>query len=218
MSRRLILLRHGRTAWNAERRGQGHTDVPLDETGHVQAKSAARQVAAYEPSRLWSSDLARASETAAYVAEVTGLTPRLDARLREYDVGARTGLTMAEYAAAFPDEYAAFRAGHFAAVTGGETSDDVLARFRAAMADIVAELGPGETAVVVAHGGALKVAVRDLLGWPPEAEKTFSGLDNCGWAVLVADEDHPSGRPRWRMSSYNVTAQDPDFASDPGVG
>jgi glucosyl-3-phosphoglycerate phosphatase len=216
--KRLVLLRHGQTAWNAERRGQGHTDVLLDDTGHLQAKSAARLVAAYAPSLLFSSDLARAVETASYVAEVTGLTPTFDARLREYDLGERTGLTMDEYAQRFPQEYAAFRAGRFEAVAGAETSDDVLARFRPALDDVVAALAPGGTAVVVAHGGALKVAVRDLLGWPSDADATLAGMDNCGWAVLVAATEDPASEPLWRLSAYNLTAQDPDFASGPGVG
>ena len=62
-ARRLVLVRHGRTAWNLTRRAQGHTDIPLDEVGHRQAAAMAPAVAALRPSRLWSSDLARAAQS-----------------------------------------------------------------------------------------------------------------------------------------------------------
>ena len=104
--RRLVLLRHGRTAWNATGRAQGHADVELDEVGHAQAAAVAPWIAGWEPAELWSSDLARARQTAAYVEKETGLVATLDARLREYDVGERTGLTMAEFADQHPDDHA----------------------------------------------------------------------------------------------------------------
>ena len=70
--RRLVLLRHGRTAWNAERRAQGHSDVPLDDTGQAQAFAVAPYVAAMRPVLLWTSDLARAAETAACIGVAAG--------------------------------------------------------------------------------------------------------------------------------------------------
>ena len=214
--KRLVLLRHGQTAWNAEGRGQGHADVPLDETGRLQAKAAAAVLAGYHPSSLWSSDLSRAAQSAQYVADATGLTPTHDARLREYSLGERTGLTMDEFATRFPAEYAVFRTGRFEPVPGGERAHEVLARFLPALADVAAGLGEGETAVVVSHGAALRLALVHLLGWPRAADLTLSGLENSGWAVLSQVEQ--DGPTRWRLSAYNVTAQDPDFASGPGVG
>ncbi|HEY3015983.1 MAG TPA: histidine phosphatase family protein [Nocardioides sp.] len=216
--RRLVLLRHGRTAWNLLGRGQGHSDVELDEVGHLQAKRVAPYVAAYQPALLWSSDLLRAARTAEYVAEASGLTPRPDPRLREYSLGERTGLTMDQYAARFPTEYAEFRAGRFSAVPGGETTADVLARFRPALDEIDDQLAPGETGVVVSHGAALKVALLDFLGWPATADTGLRGLDNCGWIELTADDPEPGAREHWRLAAYNLTAPDPDFASGPGVG
>jgi broad specificity phosphatase PhoE len=216
--KRLVLLRHGQTAWNAERRGQGHLDIPLDDIGQLQAKAVAPWMASYRPVRLVSSDLARAAETASCVAEATGLTPTYDARLREYDLGDRAGLTLTEYAERFPAEYDAYREGHFESVSGGETTAQVLARFRPALDEIADALGAGETAVVISHGAALKVALLDFLGWPDEFDRTLKGLDNCGWVVLVADRVGPGPDPSWRLAGYNLTAQDPDFASGPGVG
>ena len=85
--RRLVVLRHGQTDYNLANRAQGHLDVPLNETGRAQARGVAPVIAAYAPSFIWSSDLVRASETAAIVAEVCGLEVTTDARLREFAVG-----------------------------------------------------------------------------------------------------------------------------------
>jgi probable phosphoglycerate mutase len=207
--RRLVLLRHGQTAWNAERRAQGHSDVEIDATGHAQAAAVAPYVAAMHPSLLWSSDLSRARETAAYVAAASGLEVRTDPRLREYDLGERTGMTMAEYAVAHPEEYRAFRAGSYDVVPGGETTAQVAAR-----GDGCQRLA-GRCGVLVAHGAALKVSVAALLGWPTEAATSLQALDNCGWAEL-----HDSGDGgRLRLAAWNrVVPAAPDFATDEGVG
>ena len=89
----LVLLRHGRTDWNAARRIQGQADSQLDELGHAQAAAVAPVLAALSPSVLWSSDSDRARDTASYLAAACGLTPTYDARLREYSLGPREGLT-----------------------------------------------------------------------------------------------------------------------------
>ena len=104
--RRLVLLRHGQTTWNAQRRVQGQAESELDELGHRQAAAVAPVLAALQPTVLWSSDSVRARDTAAYVAKETGLEPVHDARLREYFVADRQGLTHEEYAALAPEEFA----------------------------------------------------------------------------------------------------------------
>lgn len=199
-ARRLVLVRHGQTAWNAIGRGQGHSDVELDDLGHEQARAAAPSLATYQPALLWSSDLARARQTAAHVAKETGLDPRYDDRLREFDLGERTGLTMSDYAERFPEEYAAFRAGDFAAVPGMETVADVRRRLAPTLSEFLDALGAGQTGMAVSHGTALRVAIIHLLGWPDEAVNDLRGLDNCGWAVL---DEAPGGR--FRLAAYNLT-------------
>jgi probable phosphoglycerate mutase len=213
--RRLVLLRHGQTAWNAERRAQGHADVELDDTGRAQAAAVAPYIAAMEPRFVWSSDLARARETAAQVSAAAGLELTLDARLREYHLGERTGITMDEYAAAHPDEYLAYRAGRYDVVPGGETTGQVVARVGDCVRDAVAALEPGECGVLVGHGGALKVSVLAILGWPDELAATLEALHNCCWAEL-----RDSGVDgRLRLSAYNRRAErGADFASPSGVG
>ena len=207
---RLVLLRHGRTEWNDAGRAQGHADVPLDEVGHAQAKEVAPVLAALAPVALWSSDLLRASQTAAAVAAETGLEPVLDARLREFDIGPnRTGLTSEQYAAAFPDEHTALLAGDIDAIPGRETHDDVLARFVPALRAYADTLRPGETGIVVSHGAALRVAVPEFLGWGADPAEGLGVLANCGWVELAhgAGTWLGSGQlPRWRLTAWNRVA------------
>ncbi len=198
--RRLVLLRHGQTEWNATARAQGHADVELDDVGHAQAAAAAPWVAGFGPAALWSSDLARARQTASYVEKETGLVAILDERLREYDVGDRTGLTLAEFSVQFPDEYVAWRGGRYDVVPGAESTADVHARIVPACRELVDSIAPGQTAVAVTHGAALKVALVDLLGWEPASRDSLHGLDNC--AVAILSEDAP-GAPM-RLVAYNV--------------
>ncbi len=198
-AKRLVLLRHGQTAWNAARRVQGQLDVEIDDTGHRQAAATAPVIAALGPVALWSSDSARARQTAAYVAKETGLDPSYDARLREYFLAERQGVTHEEYAALAPEEFAEVRRGDFDVVPGGETAAQVSARVAAAVRELLASVGPGETAVAVSHGAAIRDAVPVLLGWPVTERAALHGLANCGWVEL--DEDEPGSS--LRLVAYN---------------
>jgi probable phosphoglycerate mutase len=203
VSRRLVLLRHGRTAWNESGRAQGHADIELDETGHVQAAAAARQLAGLGPSALWSSDLARARQTAGYLASACGLDVSCDARLREFDVGERQGLTLGEFSELYPDEYAAWVGGAgMVPVKGGEDADDVESRILPALQECLGSLGRGECGVVVGHGASIKVAVAGLLDWPQQLTASLKGLDNCAW-VTVEEIEHGG---RLRLAAYNQKA------------
>ena len=215
---RLVLVRHGQTAWNLEGRAQGHTDIGLDDTGRAQATALAPAIAERAPAALWSSDLVRARQTADQLAAATGLEVQLDARLREFDAGDRAGLTLAEFGEKFPDAYDSWRDGHITGhVPGAETTAEVVARMVPALREIWAA-GAGSTTVVVAHGACMKVSLLAFLGWPETLLGSLRGLDNCGWTVL---EDDPAGRGV-RLASYNETVHPavhgPDFASDAPVG
>lgn len=202
--RRLVLLRHGRTEWNDTRRAQGHADIPLDAEGQAQSKAVAPTLAAMAPVAVWSSDLSRAAQTAAYVAAETGLEPVLDPRLREFDIGPnRTGLTSEQYAAAHPQEHAALLAGDDAAIPGRETDADVLARFLPALTAYADSLGEGETGVLVSHGAALRVVVPAFLGLADPGE-ALGVLANCGWVELEhAASTWTGGATRWRLMAWN---------------
>ncbi len=203
MSRRLLLLRHGRTAWNDAGRAQGHADIELDDLGHAQAEFAARHLAEREIGGLWASDLTRARQTAGYLADRTGLAVTEDARLREFDVGERQGLTLAEFADRFPEEYAAWMRGDgLVPVKGGEVSQDVEARMVPALRDCLEALDHGETGLVVSHGAAMKVAVTGLLEWPLVMAASLKAVDNCAWVTL--EEIEHGGR--LRLAGYNEKA------------
>jgi broad specificity phosphatase PhoE len=203
LTRRLVLLRHGRTAWNESRRAQGHTDVPLDALGHAQAAAVAPVLAALGPAYVRSSDLARARETAEYVARAAGLELELDPRLREYDVGVRSGLTMAEFAEQYPVEHAS-RTDHDdpVLVEGEESAAQVRDRVLPALRECFDRLAPGETGIAVLHGACLKVGLLALLDLPETQSQALRVLDNCGWAVV--GEHEPGGRRV--LVAYNRTA------------
>jgi glucosyl-3-phosphoglycerate phosphatase len=217
--RTLVLLRHGETEWNAVERAQGHADVPLNAVGHAQAEAVAGALAGFDPVRLWSSDLARAMETAEHVAAATGLPIEPDPRLREYDVGRRSGLTLDEFAATYPDVFASWKRGDGRLrVPGEEGTDQVRDRIVPALSDCLGALEPGTTGIAVLHGACLKVGLMAMLGWPWELSRSLRGLDNCGFSVLA--ESGPNGE--LRLTSYNErvsgAGRPPDFAADAPVG
>ncbi len=196
--RRLLLLRHGRTAWNSIGRAQGHADVELDALGHRQAAEVAPHLAALPPAGLWTSDLSRARQTCAYLERATGLAAKVDERLREFDVGARQGMTAVDFEAAFPEAFFAWRAGEeLAQVPGSEVAADVAARMVPALREILSSLEAGETGVVVTHGACLKVGLLGLLGWPQSQGAQLRGMGNCAWATLG------EGAGGLHLESYN---------------
>src|SRR6185369_6722294 len=174
------------TDWNLTGRAQGHADVPLNATGHAQARTVARVLAGLGPVRLWSSDLMRAVQTAEYVAVATGLAVEKDARLREYDVGERSGLTMGEFAAEFPERHANWlHDSESRLLPGEETTRQVRHRIVPALRECLDSLATGETGVAVLHGASLRVGLMGLLGWPWELSRSLQVVENCGYCVLT---------------------------------
>jgi glucosyl-3-phosphoglycerate phosphatase len=218
-ARTLVLVRHGETDWNAAGRAQGHTDIGLNATGHAQATSVARALVGLGAVRLWSSDLMRAVQTAEHLAAATGLPVEKDARLREYDVGERSGLTIPELAAEFPQEHAAWLAdSEDLLVPGAETTEQVRRRVLPALRECIGALEPGQTGIVVLHGGCLKIGLMGLLEWPEELGRSLQGMENCGYSVLM-DSGKRGGL---RLTSYNERVggapHRADFVADAPVG
>jgi probable phosphoglycerate mutase len=200
VTRRLILLRHGQTAWNLADRAQGHTDVPLDDLGRSQAAAVAPYLASLGPVAIWSSDLARAAETAVQVGTAAGVEVKYDARLREYDVGARQGLTRAEAAEVFPGQPDPWDLDATGNVPGAESHDEVATRVIAAVREALESLSDRDLGLVVSHGAALRLAVGGLLGWDHATVSTLRGLGNCHWATIhQARPDLPV-----RLAQYGV--------------
>jgi probable phosphoglycerate mutase len=199
--RKVVLVRHGQTAWNAEGRAQGHADVGLDDIGRSQAEALAPVMAALDPTLLVTSDLARARETAALLEKETGLTAIEDQRWREYDLGERTGLTLAEFGERLGTKFDGWWDVHaHVEVAGAETSEDVAVRVVPAFEELLERLDEGETAVVVTHGACLRIALVGILGWPLSTAGGFEAMHNCGWAMLAE-----TGAGRLRLASYNRT-------------
>ncbi|WP_370289889.1 histidine phosphatase family protein [Nocardioides sp.] len=189
MTRRLVLVRHGRTAWNHTKRVQGQTDVDLDDVGLAQAEQAATVLAGYTPDLVWCSDLRRARQTIAPIAAACGREVHYDARLREFSLGEREGLTHDEYRAIDAEEFDLFRAGYYDRAPGAEPTAVVRARMHEALTELLGLLpASGGTALALSHGAAIRVAVGALLGWPDDAFHTLRALGNCGWAEFV---EHP---------------------------
>jgi probable phosphoglycerate mutase len=211
----LILLRHGRTDWNAVRRIQGQSDSQLDELGHAQAEAVAPAIAALGPTVMWSSDSDRTRDTASYVARVCGLTPTYDQRLREYSFGAREGLYHHEFQMADADQYRSFLALDWDNVAGAEKYHQVAVRMVAALSELVALVPDDGVALAVSHGAAIRTAVATLLGWPEPQALSLRGMDNCGYAILR----RPAADAPWRLHAYNRTVGvSPDFIAPGRVG
>jgi probable phosphoglycerate mutase len=197
---RVLLLRHGRTAWNAERRYQGQADPPLDEIGRAQAFEVAALIAALRPDLLISSDSLRAMQTAEPLAQVTGLTVVPEVRLRERSLGHWEGLTRDEVAQRYPDEFADWRAGRDVERRGGESRAEVACRALAAFQ----ELPEVPTAVLVTHSATAMALCSALLGLRQDVH-VLGPLANCHWSELVCD--HADGaNPLWRLRAHNIGA------------
>ncbi len=162
--KRILLIRHGQTDWNAEGRWQGHQDVPLNATGLAQAGALAEHLSQRPITAVYSSDLLRAHATAGLIAERFGLTVKDDARWRELHLGVFQALTTTEITAQYPEEFRRMRDEYMDfAVPQGEARRDMQARAYAAYLDILAnEAGP--EIVVVSHGGTIRMLLLKLFG------------------------------------------------------
>lgn len=219
MTRRIILWRHGRTEWNVAGRVQGQSDVPLDEVGQEQARASAARLATLCPSRILTSDLRRAADTAAVLGGLCEVEVEPDPRLREMDFGAREGLTWAESWEQMPDGMQAWIDGDESKIPGSETHVEAGDRFAAALREHTENLGADETVVVVAHGGVARVGACSFLGFPRDSWGSFGGLNNCAWSVL--EEVQHKGARRWRIVEWNAgTLPEPVLSDDerPGLG
>jgi broad specificity phosphatase PhoE len=198
--RRIVLLRHGRTSYNASGRFQGKLDPPLDDVGRRQATDAAEALAASKPSVLLSSSAQRAAGTAEALAVRCGLELTTDDRLTEVDNGRWAGLTLAEVRERYRDEHDAWRRGDDIRIGGGESYREVAERGCAAIAGPLSALGDEELLVVVTHGGVTRAVLARMLGLPHEHWRILAGLDNCTWSVLA---ERPE---RWVLDGHRLSS------------
>lgn len=179
----VLLVRHGATEWNINKRAQGQADIPLTDKGKLQALDTAKQLAGFPVKAVFSSDLSRARDTAQAIAKVHDLPVREDARLREIDQGDWTGLTPDEITAKWPDLWGAAR--HYTARPGGESPQQVRVRALAALKDAV-EMHPEGTIVVVSHGGTIRWIAAETLGYDDKRSARLRGVGNGGVLCITA--------------------------------
>jgi broad specificity phosphatase PhoE len=197
-----VLLRHGQTIWNAERRFQGQTDIPLDETGTAQAERVARLLAALRPDVIVSSDLGRAVSTAQPLAKFTGLVVSLDKDLRERSGGLWEGLTDEEIRERYPRERETWNPPE------GEAAEAVADRVAAALQRVAGTVPPGGLGVVVGHGGSLRLGMERVLGISGQALGVLGPLSNCSWSVLGQHGGRPVGMSNSPQEVQSVAGQE----------
>ena len=159
---KLCLIRHGETAWNAERRLQGHTDIPLNARGEVQARQMARALkdAGITFDVMYTSDLKRAADTANAVTQLFGVGAKVEAALRERHFGALQGLSISEAPLLRPDIWQAHIARDLDhELEGGESIRQFALRVQSAL-DQIQEQHAGKTILIVSHGGTLDMMYR----------------------------------------------------------
>jgi broad specificity phosphatase PhoE len=213
--RRLVLLRHGQTEYNAGSRMQGQLDTDLSDLGRMQAVAAAEVLAKRQPLLIVSSDLRRALDTALALSERAGLPVSVDTRLRETHLGDWQGMTHLEVDAVAPGARLAWRDDARWAPHGGESRIDVAERSLPVVADLVAgqpEWGVDEAdrpVVLVAHGGLIAALTAALLRLPVDNWPILGGMGNASWVQLSGHSEPDAGADdvRWRLDVWNASAQ-----------
>jgi len=214
VSTRFILVRHGETDWNREKRFQGHTDIALNAHGLRQAAHIRRyfdqlelaNTALYQ--HCVSSDLGRAHTTAKAIHGDKNPPIVLNASLRERHYGHLSGLTADEMQAKSPAEYRGLRERTpEAPLAGGESLAGFYHRVTAAFEQIAHERH-GETVLLVAHGGVLDCIYRHCLGEPLQKPRDWQ-LPNCALNVIELDFQGGWNIPVWAwMGHLNLDASD----------
>lgn len=206
LTRSLILVRHGVTAWNRAQRLQGHTDTPLDAEGCAQAQRVAARLASICPelSAVFSSDLSRARMTAEAIALQFGLPVSTSIQLRETSLGDWEGLTFDEIIARGDGEkLARYRADAYNnRPPGAEQIVDVWARMQRA-AEEIRDAHPAGSIAIVGHGGSLKVLLCAALGASIDSMKHIY-LSNAGISI-IEETGEPANR-RSRIVLMNDTS------------
>ena len=206
MQRRLILLRHGETEYNATRRMQGQLDTNLSERGIAQAHTAAKELRDLGIKKIISSDLTRARDTAGVVGDDLGVEVVVDKRLRETHLGQWQGKTHDEVDTAHDGARARWRSDATWAPPEGESRIDVAQRSRAVVDELLDTYDEwGNSAVLlVAHGGTIAALTASLLGLEVAQYPLFKGLGNANTSRLVAMPrvDDPA-QTQWYLDAWN---------------
>jgi broad specificity phosphatase PhoE len=205
----LVCVRHGRTAWNAERRFQGQTDIPLDGEGQAQAAALGQHLRAERFDVAVTSDLARARATAEAICAGRPIVLEPEPRLREMHFGAWEGLTWSQIVIKWPQLATNYEYSprHYVP-EGGESWEALVARVDGVLRDVAGRLDDGGRALLVGHAGVLH-AILHLARHPagagedaalrvrlsPASIIRLRGSHDAGWEVTALNETAPSPSP-----------------------
>ncbi|WP_338726748.1 histidine phosphatase family protein [Haladaptatus sp. DJG-WS-42] len=188
---RVLVVRHGETHWNRERRMQGWAPSQLTETGAEQARATGETLAAaYDISHIYASDLTRTRETTALIRESVAAEATFDPAWRERDLGVYQGLTYDNIAERFP-EFSLQRAGLEAATKvpdGGESIVQVKDRVLAGWQELAENGHDDDTVLVVSHGGPLYLLLGHLQGYNIVDSYVRMNLQNCAVSEIEVEE------------------------------
>lgn len=204
--RELILVRHGETDANQEKRFQGHQDVPLNDAGIGQAARLARRMTWETVDAVYSSDLIRARQTAEVIATALGLPTRLLPELREIDVGRAVGWTREELRRRHPELFG--EAWAQAPFPGGESYEQMAGRLERAVQRMEADR-PGDKVLAVTHGGAIRSLLSRLTGIPLH---TLVGVVVANTSLTRLRRDRSGA---WRLHVLNDAAHLEGWADGP---
>ncbi len=186
----LMLVRHGETEWNVQRRYQGQTDIPLSAVGRRQAELVAERLVEQDVDAVYASDLSRAWETARIIAGNRNLEIFPEPRLRELKFGVLEGLTFDEVEAQYPEMIAAWLKDFNNTPEGAETIDAFNARIISLLDDLK-EKHDEQTVLLVGHGGSLSEILRVVLGLSRE-KRWYLEMENASLSEVSIAEKYVS--------------------------
>jgi broad specificity phosphatase PhoE len=195
-----IFVRHGETQWNAERRWQGHTDIPLNSRGILQARKVAKKVAIHHPEMIISSDLSRAFQTARIIGNFIGIPVTPTIKLREVSIGDAEGMTMDQVVEHFgQDKIELWRSTEPSALNfsfpNGELKKTALERGRNAIEEYML-VNPAVSIGFVFHGMLMRTLLHDLF---PSIQEPVT-IVNCKHFILNFDVDSRKWMPAGELS------------------
>jgi broad specificity phosphatase PhoE len=194
----LVLVRHGETEWNTASRYQGQQDIPLSPQGREQVEVLAEFFRDWPLDAVYASDLKRAYDTAAAIAQVHQLPVKADIRLREYAFGVWEGLTRSEIKIKYPELYYGRRQNIDIQIPGGETGSQVQIRAFQWLKEVAAS--NLETVIAVSHGGTIRTLIAKILD--VDIIKCHRlRLDNCGFTIITWEKGEED--PEFFVHSLN---------------
>ena len=186
----LLFIRHGQTDWNVAKKWQGHADIPLNETGLVQADALATRLQKWPIETIITSDLLRCSQTADVIGQKLDLNPVPDAIWRERDVGDFSGMTSVEAKANFPEVWAAANGKGMVDAPNGESFAEVRARGMRAYEKVIANHA-GQMVAIVSHGGLLHTLIAQLIQIRDDVYGRISKRGNTGLSIVEVSDGVP---------------------------